>query len=123
MKLTDHFQLSEFASKDGATTPLKVQHQLLELARNLEIIREAVNAPIHINSGYRSPAHNRAVGGASNSYHVRGMAADIVVRGKSPGQVFSVILDLMDDHIITPGGLHQYPTFVHYDIRGWRVLF
>lgn len=40
MKLTDHFMLQEFASRDGAATPVAVQSQLLKVAANLEILRE-----------------------------------------------------------------------------------
>lgn len=59
-----------------------------EAEKNLEIlvdcvldrIRERWQSPIYINSGYRCPALNRKVGGVENSYHVRGMAADITAK-------------------------------------------
>ena len=44
----------------------------------LEPLRQAWGQPIFVNSGYRSPALNRAVGGARNSQHCLGQAADIV---------------------------------------------
>ena len=46
----------------------------------LDPIRERWQSPIYINSGYRCPELNKKVGGAPNSYHLRGMAADITSR-------------------------------------------
>lgn len=43
----------------------------------LDPAREALGAPIYINSGYRTPELNIAVGGTKGSQHVKGMAADI----------------------------------------------
>lgn len=43
----------------------------------LEAIRDALRAPLPIRSGYRCPVHNHAVGGATNSQHVMGAAADL----------------------------------------------
>ena len=74
--MSEHFQPKEFASKDGRPSPypLVVQEGLYQL---LEEIRDEFGKPIVVNSGYRSPEHNKNIGGAKNSYHVKGMAADI----------------------------------------------
>ena len=77
--LTRNFSLSEFKSKDGAGTPLSLICNISELAENLQALRDAVDKPIIINSGYRSPKHNKAVGGSPNSQHLKGKAADIVI--------------------------------------------
>ena len=71
--MSEHFQPKEFASKDGRPSPypLVVQEGLYQL---LEEIRYEFGKPIIVNSGYRSPEHNKSVGGAKNSYHVKGMA-------------------------------------------------
>ena len=45
----------------------------------LDPLREAWGKPIHVNSGYRCPALNKAVGGAAASQHMKGEAADITV--------------------------------------------
>lgn len=120
MKLSRNFSLSEFESKDGAETPRWVHFNLIELAQNLEVIRKELgDRPITINSGYRSPEHNKAVGGSNNSYHLRGLAADIVVQGLTPNDVHTAILNLMEAEQIKKGGLSEYATFVHYDIRGY----
>lgn len=44
----------------------------------LDPLRELWGGPLMVTSGYRCPALNRAVGGVSNSHHLRGMAADLV---------------------------------------------
>lgn len=48
------------------------------LAPGLQRVRELLKRPVVVSSGYRSPAVNRAVGGAANSQHMQGLAADIV---------------------------------------------
>jgi uncharacterized protein YcbK (DUF882 family) len=118
MRLTENFELDEFASRDGAETPADVIENLKEVANNLEIIRSNLKSPIRINSGYRSPSHNKRIGGATNSFHVKGMAADIVVDGYTPEEVFATLEILMRSGKIKKGGLKRYRTFVHYDIRG-----
>jgi len=56
---------------------------LIEVCRQFDAIREAWRGPIGITSGYRPEPINTAVGGARNSYHVRGMALDIYPVGES----------------------------------------
>lgn len=62
---------------------------LEELARGaLQPLRDALGVTI-ITSGYRSPAVNKAVGGSNTSWHAKGKAADITVRGRSLWEVFT----------------------------------
>lgn len=70
--LSDNFVAGEFACHHCGQAYIK-----RELVRGLEELRKRLNMPLHIISGYRCPAHNRSVGGASNSMHVQGQAADI----------------------------------------------
>lgn len=67
-----------------------------------------------MNSGYRTPWHNGAVGGASNSYHVKCMAADFFIPGVSKQKLISYA---KRHHLI--GGLGCYPgrKFIHVDVR------
>ena len=112
LQLSPHFRLREFASKDGSDKVL-VDDDLVFL---LEQIREAAGGAVTINSGYRSPAHNSAVGGVSSSQHLYGRAADIVVDGASPllvGQIAEYYLDRR-------GGIGVYQTFTHVDTRAIR---
>ncbi len=75
---------------------------------------------ITINSGYRTPNHNSIVGGAKSSAHLRAMAADIVVLGKTPNQVHAKILELIKSGKMHDGGLGKYKTFIHYDVSNKR---
>ncbi len=121
--ISKYFELEEFASKDGAAFPILILPNLKWLAHNLDVIREEIGLPLHVNSGYRSLEHNKKIGGAKNSYHVKGMAADLSVRGISSTALGEIIIALMDRKKITPGGVRVYDTFVHYDIRGKKTLF
>ncbi len=123
MKLTDNFSLQEFQSKDGAEMPPEVAENISILADQLQFIREYVNSPIHINSGWRSKKHNKKVGGSKNSQHVKGKAADIVVTGMKAKDVANLVEYLMDNGYILEGGIGRYNTFTHYDTRGTKTLW
>lgn len=63
----------------------------------LDPLREAYGKPIIVNSGYRSVPLNKAVGGARNSQHTKGEAADITVGSKEGNQwLFNYIRDHLD---------------------------
>lgn len=121
VKLTKDFSKHEFDSKDGADMPPSVFFQINKLARNLQVLRDHFNARIVINSGFRSYQHNKAVGGASNSQHLYGKAADFVVDGQTPEEVYEAIEMLQAQGKMLQGGMRVYPTFLHYDTRGKRV--
>lgn len=118
MKLTKNFSKVEFDSKDGAEMPEDVFENVKELAKNLQVIRDNINEAIHINSGYRSPEHNKKVGGAPKSQHLLGKAADLKTYGIAPQVLYKIILNLIEDGKISQGGVGLYNSFVHYDIRG-----
>ena len=118
MKLTENFRKEEFDSKDGACMPNDVLNNIAELAKNVQIIRDYVGVPLTINSGYRSPAHNKSVGGVANSYHVQGKASDLSSKQITPKKLYDAILKLIADGKIYNGGVGIYNTFVHYDIGG-----
>lgn len=121
MRLTANFTLAEFNSKDGAVMPNNVRANVQRLANALQVIREEIGRPITITSGYRSPNHNRAVGGAANSTHLTGLGADFQVQGMTPQEVVVIIERLITQGRIPQGGLKAYTSWVHYDIRGARV--
>ena len=120
-KFSKNFTLDEFKSKDGAEFPLDVIENLRELAKNLQVIRDYFGKPIKINSGYRSPEHNKSIGGAKNSQHVKGRAADIVITGVTPKQLAAELEKLIAAKKIKQGGIGIYPNFLHYDIRGTKA--
>lgn len=121
MKLTNNFNLSEFASKDGAPFPPDIVKNIEVLAQQLQILRDELNLPIVINSGYRSPQHNLKIGGAKDSFHVRGMAVDIVVKGMTPLQLYNKIEQLIKKGKMIEGGIGLYSSWVHYDYRGKKI--
>lgn len=85
MQLTKNFTLAELTRSttaqklgvDNAPTPKALQ-QLSRTAEMLERVRKVLGVPIIVTSGYRGPAVNRAVGGATSSDHMQGQAADVV---------------------------------------------
>lgn len=121
MKLTKNFSLAEFDSKDGSPMPPEVFAQIRILAANLQVLRDELGQPITITSGYRSPAHNTAVKGASKSQHLYGTAADFKVAGHTPAQVVEVVERLIAQGRMIEGGLKGYRSWIHYDIRGIRA--
>ena len=121
MQLTRNFNLSEFQSKDGAEMPKEVFYNVQKLANQLQTLRDYLCFPIHINSAYRSPKHNKAVGGVKNSTHLLGIASDIKVHGVPPKVIYEAIEFLISEGSMLQGGLGLYSNFVHYDFRGKRV--
>src|SRR5574344_1414281 len=93
MQLTEHFNLKEFtrsstAKARGINNTLNPTAEAdLSVIRNLknlcvqvlEPLREHISRPLVISSGYRSPRLNAAVGGAANSQHLSGQAADLKI--------------------------------------------
>lgn len=116
VKIADHFKVSEMACKDGSGIVLV--HPWLPPV--LEKIREKLGgAPIIINSGFRTWAHNKSVGGAPSSYHLYGIAADIQVPGYLPITVARAASSVLGDS----GGVGLYSSFVHVDCRVNRYRF
>ena len=115
LHLSPHFTVKEFACHDGSDTVL-IDDKLVGL---LENIRGKFGKPVRINSAYRTAKYNAKIGGVSNSYHVKGMAADIVVQGISPKRVAQYAETLGCGGI----GWYEQKKFVHIDTRKNRVCW
>ena len=112
-QLSTHFKDYEFACRccGKYITPPD------ELLQVLEQIRHAYSAPVVITSGYRCPAHNKNVGGATHSRHIVGDAVDIKVSNVDAIDVYATA----DTLVGGSGGVGKYPTWVHIDWRGYRA--
>lgn len=90
------------------TAPAEVTENLRALTVNLlDPVRELYGCPIIVNSGYRCPELNKAVGGAASSQHVKGQAADITTGKTGANKVlFDMIRasDLPFDQLIDESG-------------------
>ena len=118
--LTPNFKLTEFSCYDGTDRILLDDN----LPKVLQRIRDITgNKPLIITSGYRTPEHNALNGGASNSYHTKGMAADIIISGVSTEDMCRAAETSLTEYKI-PGGICLYSkeSFVHVDTRDikWR---
>lgn len=113
MMLSRHFRAREFQT--GNCNIVIVSKILLSV---LDTLREKIGEPIYINSGYRTPEHNKAVGGSTLSYHMYGMAADIRADKHTPKQLYTIL----DKMLKGWGGLEEHETFIHVDVREkeWR---
>jgi len=114
MKLTTNFSLNEF-NKRNYNVPTDVLRNLIELAKNLQVLRDEVKKPIKITSGYRPAELNAKIGGATKSRHITGEAADFKIEGYTPKQVAAIIEKLIAAGKMKEGGLGTYSTWVHYD--------
>lgn len=113
-KYSSNFKVSEFACRDGTFMPMD-----RALIGVLQKIRDRIGKPVRVTSGYRSPDYNKKVGGAADSMHMRGVAADIQVDGTDPAKVAAYAETLMPD---TGGiGLYTGQAFVHIDTREART--
>lgn len=111
--VSKHFRAREFQT--GNCKIVIVSNYLLKI---LDSLRDKIGEPVYINSGYRTPEHNKKVGGTTLSYHQFGMAADIRADKHTPKQLYEILDEIMEGW----GGLEEHETFVHVDTRTkkWR---
>lgn len=109
MKLHQHFSRKEFACQCGCGHDT-VDAELLGVLINL---REQFKEPIMINSGTRCKNHNAAIGGAVNSKHLIGKAADIKISGIPPEVVAKTLENLYPNTY----GIGMYTGRTHIDVR------
>lgn len=110
--VSTNFKVKEFACADGSD-PVFIAPKLVTI---LQKIRKNFGKPVTINSGFRTATHNKKVGGAAQSQHLYGTAADIVVQGVSPKTVAAYAEKLLPG----TGGIGIYDNFVHVDVRATK---
>lgn len=129
MQLSSHFTLEEFVSSSSAkklgikNEPNETEIENLKLLCNtiLEPIREKLNAPLYISSGFRCVKLNSAIGGTKTSQHCYGQAADLQVyaKDKSNKDLFDLCVAMIKSGEITvgqliwEGGTDDCPNWVH----------
>lgn len=121
VRLTKHFRLDEWDCMDGTPVPERYHINVTHCAHNLQVLRDFLNKPIRITSGWRSKEHNRKVGGMRNSQHLVGLAADIRVFGYDPDILASRVEGLIRIGAMTQGGIGIYDDFLHVDFRGKKA--
>ena len=111
-QLSPSFKVREFACKGSDVVLLDE-----ELVVLLQCIREHFRKPVHIPSGYRTAAHNAAVGGSKSSQHLLGRAADFYVEGVDVATVAAYAETLLPSR----GGIGRYPKDAKHPTRktGW----
>jgi zinc D-Ala-D-Ala carboxypeptidase len=126
MNLSAHVTRAEFEQSTSATnygisnvmTDFDLERAKTLCERVFEPIRAHLNRPIKINSGYRSPALNKRIGGAKNSQHVLGEAVDLDLHDRA---LFEWIIDNVDfDQLIFEGGTENSADWFHISYREGR---
>lgn len=110
---SQHFIRREFECQCGCGTDT-VDAELLFI---LDDLRSLLGVPVTITSGYRCEIHNKDVGGANNSQHLIGKAADIRVNGYSPKDVYELLDQLYPDKY----GIGLYQNWIHIDVRSSKA--
>lgn len=118
MNLSEHFTLAEFTASQTASRkgihnqpPPDVLDCLKKTAAGMEVVRALLGHPITVNSAYRSPAVNKAVGGAKNSAHVEGWAVDFNCHGY--GSPLSVARAIQKAGVRYDQLIHEFGSWVH----------
>lgn len=138
-KITPHFRLSEFANnEDGGAVVLNPD--VINFIQMLEEFRVWYNRIMNITSGYRTKAFNAKVGGVSNSYHLKGLAADFRLPNEYYkftddrkleflGNIKNKWYEICDRYIMPStgqricGSVIWEPTWIHLDARTGKRYF
>ncbi|WP_061232452.1 D-Ala-D-Ala carboxypeptidase family metallohydrolase [Leptospira noguchii] len=121
MNLTENFTLKEMTVTQTGLENNPDERQIANLKRLcetiLEPLRQAIDKPIIVNSGFRSPAVNRKVKGSITSQHMSGEAADICVQGLTTKNIVEEIIKLnLPFHQLINEGTSSGVTWVHVSV-------
>lgn len=115
-QVTKNFNLKELEFSDAIPDDLVDNARML--LKEMQKLRDFLgNHKIVIISGYRSPARNIQVGGATDSQHLYARACDFKVEGMRIELVADRLRELIYRGGMSDGGVGVYPDFIHYDIR------
>lgn len=112
VKITENFKAKEF--KCNHCDDVLIDKDLVD---QLEIFRTAIGKkPIIITSGYRCPAHNRVVGGASSSLHLKGRAVDLVLLSQfNAVDVFNIAVGIFNRVGLYQSSVNPKNAYMHVD--------
>ena len=124
MKISEHITYAEAIHSntakrkriDNTPNPTQVEAMKLTAENVFEPLRRWVGGPIKVNSFFRSPVLNEAIGGVSSSQHCKGQAIDIddVYGYKSNAEMFTYIREMCDfDQLIWEFGTDMNPNWIH----------
>lgn len=111
-QLSNNFRSDEFECPCGKCTDQFIDQGLIE---KLQKVRDKYGKPVNVNSGYRCPEHNTAVGGKIGSAHMSGLAADIapvLMTLDELDDLYEICYNLFDNI-----GDGRNKKFVHVDVR------
>lgn len=121
-KITENFTLEEFTRSETAErmgiNNVPGNREKLAIvnlcAKLLQPLRDIYGKPIRINSGYRCPELNKAVGGVPNSMHQNGEASDLSIDGKA-----RELLELIEEHHLPfdQAILYRKQNFLHVSLK------
>lgn len=119
MNITDHFSLEELVASEVSarrgidnSLPDALLPNIKILCTGLERVREILgNQPLHVNSAFRSPDLNKAVGGARNSWHLKALAADIIC--PAYGNPLEICRKLAASDLGYEQLIHEYRSWCH----------
>lgn len=133
MKISNHLSLREVIKSNTAerlgidNTPTEEHLENLKYLAELifEPLREFAGSPIYVNSGYRGPKLNTAIGGSKRSHHMRGCALDVDNDYKNNKftnlDIFYYIKDnLPFTQLIWEFGTDKSPAWVHFAVERGR---
>ena len=127
MNITENFTMAELTESQIATrlgidnTPDEhAFRNLVKLAKSLQDIRDLINAPLIITSGYRGPKLNEHIGGSKTSVHMKGFAADI--RSHSFGTPYQLADAIINSPIQFDQLILEFNSWVHFGLNQgkWR---
>ena len=130
-QITPHFNIAEFRCKNGEVL---INAEVIAHIQRLEKFRVWYKRVMIVNSGYRTPEHNAAVNGEKDSYHMKGIAADIALPlgefagfTKARKEEFYQNVKRKWYEICAAdglgGGVGFYDTFFHLDSRKQRAFW
>jgi hypothetical protein len=117
-QITRHFSWEEAGTK----VPEQYHHNVFKVAGNLELIRLALQCPIIIDSWYRTEKQKNNICHDLTSEHFSGSAVDFHTEKFESLDLWKIMNAMINLSLITKGGLYLLDNFVHYDIRGEKLI-